>query len=131
VDTLLLGLNLGDSGHERPRRRIYFVSDRAEQLFEQVVERYRGDRTVSPPAEGGKFGSSGLKVNGKIFAMLSKGELVVKLPRQRVDELIAAGKGTRFDPGHGRLMKEWASISPRHAREWPGLAEEARTFVAG
>jgi hypothetical protein len=36
--------------------------------------------------------------------MLSKGEMVVKLPKQRVDELIASGTGTRFEPGHGRLI---------------------------
>jgi len=45
--------------------------------------------------------------HGKIFAMLGRGSsLVVKLPRERVDELARAGKGQHFDPGHGRLMKE-------------------------
>jgi hypothetical protein len=33
----------------------------------------------------------------------------VKLPRERVDELVEAGAGHRFDPGHGRLMKEWVA----------------------
>jgi hypothetical protein len=47
-----------------------------------------------------------LSVNGKIFAMLVKGKLVVKLPKQGVDELVAARAGTYFDPGHGRLMKQ-------------------------
>jgi TfoX/Sxy family transcriptional regulator of competence genes len=49
------------------------------------------------------FGSSGLKVGGKVFAMSVKNELVVKLPRERVDELVAAGAGSRFDPGHGHF----------------------------
>jgi TfoX/Sxy family transcriptional regulator of competence genes len=104
----------------------------AEAAFEELVERFAGDPSVTPPApgRGGKFGSSGLKADGKIFAMVSRGELVVKLPRERVDELIAAGTGTRFDPGHGRVMKEWVSISPSHARLWQRLAEEAREFVA-
>jgi len=49
------------------------------------------------------FSSSNvLSVNGKIFAMLVRGKLVVKLPKQRVDELVAARVGTYFDPGHGR-----------------------------
>jgi hypothetical protein len=39
-----------------------------------------------------------LNVNGKIFAMLVKDNLVVKLPRQRVDELVGARKGGFFDP---------------------------------
>ena len=54
--------------------------------------------------------SSVLNVNGKIFAMCRKGDLVVKLPKERVDELVAERKGTRFDPGHGRIMKEWIVI---------------------
>jgi TfoX/Sxy family transcriptional regulator of competence genes len=102
----------------------------ADALFERIVSRFRDDPAVTPPGEGRKFGASGLKVDNKLFAMVSKGELVVKLPRERVDELIAEGKGTRFDPGHGRLMKEWASVVPRHGRSWPKLAQEARDFVA-
>lgn len=103
----------------------------AEALFEQLATRVSADPSVTlPSAEGGKFGASGLKVGNKLFAMLSKGELVVKLPRERVDELIASGTGTRFDPGHGRLMKEWVAIGPGDGRDWEKLAEEARQFVA-
>jgi hypothetical protein len=103
----------------------------AEALFEQLIARFRADPSVTPPsAKGGKFGASGLKVDGKLFAMLSKGELVLKLPKDRVDELIAAHAGKRFDPGHGRLMKEWVTIEPGKSRSWPKLAEEARRFVS-
>ncbi|MGI8552752.1 MAG: hypothetical protein ACR2PL_18485 [Dehalococcoidia bacterium] len=55
---------------------------------------------------------------------------MVKLPRQRVDALIAAGEGERFDPGHGRLMKEWVAIEPSSAEAWLPLAREAMPFVA-
>jgi len=59
------------------------------------------------------FGSSALQVGGHIFAMVSsKGGLVLKLPKARVQELEAAGAGDKFDPGHGRLMKEWVVLSP-------------------
>ncbi len=46
-------------------------------------------------AAGGtrRFGSDGLQVDGKLFAMLVGGALVVKLPRARVDALIAERKG--------------------------------------
>jgi hypothetical protein len=75
------------------------------------------------------FSSSNvLSINGKIFAMLVKGKLVVKLPKQRVDELIAARVGHYFDPGHGRLMKQWISISGAKA-PWVELAKEAYRFV--
>jgi TfoX/Sxy family transcriptional regulator of competence genes len=77
------------------------------------------------------FGSTSVKTNGKIFAMLVKDRLVVKLDRRRVDALVAAGEGERFDPGHGRLMKEWLSVAePASDDAWLGLATESEAFVA-
>lgn len=76
-----------------------------------------------------RFGSSGLRVGGRIFAMLAQGALVVKLPRSRVDALVAAAKGERFDPGHGRIMKEWLVVTNPSVR-WRSIAAEAFEFVA-
>jgi TfoX/Sxy family transcriptional regulator of competence genes len=67
-------------------------------------------------------------VNGKIFAMLTRGTFVVKLPKERVDDLVEAGKGQRFDPGHGRLMKEWIAVEAG-ALPWVALAKEAHSYV--
>jgi hypothetical protein len=67
-------------------------------------------------------------VNGKIFAMLTRGTFVVKLPKERVDDLVEAGKGKRFDPGHGRLMKEWIAVEAG-ALPWVALAKEAHSYV--
>lgn len=101
-----------------------------EERFATIVEEFLGDPDVTPPVGKG-FGASGLRMRGKIFAMLSSsGEFVAKLPRQRVDALIASGKGKRFDPGHGRLMKEWVTVAPAAADEWLPLAREAMAFVA-
>lgn len=61
--------------------------------------------------------------------MLTRGRLVVKLPRAQVDELIAAGTGARFDLGHGRLMKEWLVIEPGHEADWLPLARDALAYV--
>ena len=77
------------------------------------------------------FGSTSLKTNGKIFAMLANGRLVVKLDRRRVDSLVASGDGERFDPGHGRLMKEWLAVNADADVVWDALASEAEAFVAG
>jgi hypothetical protein len=75
------------------------------------------------------FSSSNvLTVNGKIFAMLVKDRLVVKLPKARVDELTAAGRGAAFEPGHGRVMKEWIAVREGHV-DWLALAKEAYQFV--
>ena len=63
--------------------------------------------------------------------MLVKGRLVVKLPQDRVDELLAAGAGDRFDPGHGRLMREWISLAPAtDPTTCQTLMAEALGFVA-
>ncbi len=71
-----------------------------------------------------------LNVDGKIFAMLVKDKIVVKLPRQRVDELVDERKGGYFDPGHGRLMKEWIAVEAGRVN-WVDLATEAYHFVKG
>jgi hypothetical protein len=85
-----------------------------------------------PNVSLGRMFSSGavLTVNGKIFAMLVRGKLVVKLPKPRVDELMESGLGDRFDPGHGRVMKEWVAVGPGKTA-WIELAREAHRFVGG
>ena len=98
-----------------------------EQLWEPLAKAQLARRGVT---SGTGFGANeGLRVSGKIFAMLVRGELVVKLPRDRVDELVDAGAARRFDAGKGRPMKEWASVPASASRRWKGLVEEARTFV--
>ncbi|HLH75082.1 MAG TPA: TfoX/Sxy family protein [Chloroflexota bacterium] len=103
----------------------------SEERFASVVEAFLGDPVVTPPTNGKRFGASGLKVQNRIFAMLVNGRLVVKLPKERIDALVAAGDAERFDPRHdGRVMKEWASVQPTSAEDWLLLAREAREFVA-
>ena len=96
--------------------------------FQPVIRAFARDTQVTRDAGKG-FGSGALKVNGKIFAMISsKGVFVVKLPKARVDALTDAGRGAPFDPGHGRIMKEWLAVSAAPAA-WVALAKEARAFV--
>lgn len=105
-----------------------------EDRFAAVVDELRGEPGVvyGPDEPGSKraFGATALKVGGKIFAMAVKGDLVVKLPRERVETLVAAGEGTRFDPGHGRPMKEWLVVPPTAGHAWLLLARESLAFVA-
>lgn len=93
--------------------------------FASVVRAFDGIRGVTA---GRLFASYGLKVDGKIFAMFGRGRLVVKLPKERVDEMVGAGKAERFNPGHGRVMKEWAAFQGEEAK-WMELAREAYKFV--
>ncbi|MDE2196929.1 MAG: hypothetical protein KGJ56_07045 [Gammaproteobacteria bacterium] len=93
------------------------------------MKAFAKDRHVTLPGNGKGFGSSALKVNGRIFAMMSsKGKFVVKLPKERVTELVKDGKGDNFAPGRGRLMKEWLEVKIPQA-QWMALAKEARDFV--
>ncbi len=100
-----------------------------EGRYAALVDGLLGDPAVTLSTKKG-FGSGTLQVGGSIFAMLTRDRLVVKLPRSRVDELVAAGEGERFDPGHGRVMKEWLSLEPGSPLDWPSLALEAKAFVA-
>jgi hypothetical protein len=77
------------------------------------------------------FGSTSLKANGRIFAMLVKDKLVVKLPAGRIDELLARGAGERFDPGHGRVQREWLCVASDEPADWLALATESESFVGG
>lgn len=88
------------------------------------------DEYLASKATGGRgFGSRALRANGKIFAFVSsKGQLVVKLPPERVDAIVAGKRGVHFDPGHGRTMKGWAAITAKIA--WEPLVREAYAYVS-
>jgi hypothetical protein len=76
------------------------------------------------------FASTSIKTRGKMFAFLRKKEhLVVKLSEPRVDELVAAGEGDRFDPGDGKLQREWFVLNSTSAEDWLALATEAEAYV--
>jgi len=97
-----------------------------EDMFESVAEALSKQGAA---IRAKMFGSPGLKVGNKVFACLVEGKLVVKLPKERVDALVKSGKGEHFDPGMGRLMKEWAAVRPTTPDEWLRLAAEAKEFV--
>ena len=96
------------------------------ERFEAVVTTlaHEGDVTISR-----MFGSDGLKANGKVFAMNVKGRLVVRLVAERVQELLASGVAAPFDPGHGRVMREWVAVPDRADVDWLELSREALLTV--
>jgi hypothetical protein len=99
--------------------------------YADLIDELIGVPGVVPPAGGSGFGRSALKYRARIFAMLVRGRLVVKLPAQRVTELVAAGDGMPFDANKGTPMKEWFSLSPDSGLDWLPLAREALRFAGG
>ncbi len=100
----------------------------AEAIFERIGAPYLARPEVTA---GTGFGNNpGLRVDGRIFAMLVRGRLVVKLPAARVAESIERGTGERLEMGDGRRMREWLSVAVEGASDWPRLVEEAFAFVA-
>jgi len=108
----------GDAEHHDPDER-----------FESLVDELLGLPGVTPPQGGRGFGRSALRCQGKIFAMLVRGRLVVKLPAGRVAELVEADHGEWFDANKGTPMKEWLSLDPESDQSWLALAREALDFA--
>ncbi|MHB8613916.1 MAG: hypothetical protein ACYDAL_16065 [Candidatus Dormibacteraceae bacterium] len=101
-----------------------------KQRYESLVRSILAGSRSARIDEGKGFGATGqLKVDGKIFAMLVRGKLIVKLARERVDALVDTGEGERFDAGKGKPMREWFALSPTSTKQWLALAKEAMRFV--
>lgn len=97
-------------------------------VFARVSDAFNRRRDVTLEA-GWRADGAVLKTKGKIFVMLHEGNLVAKLPKERVDALVAQKHGSRFDPRRdGRVMKEWAVVGPGSI-DWATLAEEAYEFA--
>lgn len=99
-----------------------------ESLFWQLAaELQRADARV---AEGTIMGGRCLRVGTEFLALVDfKGSgLVVKLPRERVAELVASGIGRPFAPA-GRVFTEWLAVPVPDRRRWRALLQEGVAFV--
>jgi hypothetical protein len=98
--------------------------------YEAVAHELLADPAVSA---GKLFGHPCLKIAGKVFVCEHDGELLAKLPAERIDEL-KAQDARDFEPMAGRKMNGWVKV-PEPADDavgvWTALADEAKAFVAG
>lgn len=60
----------------------------------------------------------------------STGNLVVKLPRERVHALVESGEGLAFAPA-GKVFREWVAVPTFDEQRWSELIEESLEFVRG
>lgn len=99
-----------------------------EDLFWQLAaELQKNDTRIS---EGTIMNGRCLRVGKEFLALVDyKGSgLVVKLPRERVAELIQSGVGRPFAPA-GKIFKEWLSVPTPDRRQWRALLREGIAFV--
>ena len=100
----------------------------AEAAFETLVGRFAREPGA---ALGTGFGTApGLRVDGRIFAMLPAGALVVKLPADRCAAMAEAGDGSLMVSGK-RTMREWLVVDCVDEDEWAALAADALDYVRG
>lgn len=73
---------------------------------------------VKGATQGKMMSCFGLRIHNKIFTMFPRGKFVAKLPKARVDELVASGKGKRFEPspGHPRTSATPKAAHPKCSR---------------
>ena len=101
----------------------------ASAFFWRTAAALMGRPDVS---EGTLMGFPCLRVGDGFFATCDhrSGDLIVKLSRERVQEIIAHGTGEPFAPA-GRVFKEWVLVGRRDTKKWQDLMDEAIQFVGG
>src|SRR5258707_3097361 len=101
----------------------------AEELFWDLVQPMYEDPGVRRST---MMGLPCVRLDGRFFASLDRrtGALLVKLPRQRVGQLIVGGHGEPFARA-GRVFREWVAIPQPDRRRWRNLLAEARRHADG
>jgi hypothetical protein len=95
----------------------------ADERWQELVEH----AVTGPVTRGTMFGCPGLRTGRRFFAVWWQDQLVAKLPRAQMEELLHSGDGEQFEPMPGRPMNGWAVVHP--TADWPPLVDEARAYV--
>lgn len=101
--------------------------DAARDLYEELT-----DDLLYDPAIGRAtmMGYPCIRLAGRFLASYDEKDsrLVVKLPRERVLEVIKAGHGDPFAPA-GKVFREWVAIPSPDRDLWSTLLAEAVDFA--
>jgi len=100
----------------------------AEEMFWDLTQPMHADPAV---CKSTMMGLPCVRFDGRFFASLDRrsGALLVKLPADRVADLIASGHGQPFAPA-GRPFREWVAVTAPDRERWHSLLVEARDHVA-
>lgn len=103
------------------------AGDDARHLYDELT-----DDLLYDPAFGRAtmMGHPCVRLAGRFLASYDANArcLVVKLPRERVAELVESGQGEPFAPA-GKVFREWVSIHHVDHNLWHQLLEEAVDFA--
>jgi hypothetical protein len=101
--------------------------DDARALYDELT-----DDLLYDPAIGRAtmMGQPCVRLAGRFLASFDDKArcLVVKLPRERVSELVESGRGDRFAPA-GRVFSEWVAIPSVDRSLWQEALAEAVEFA--
>jgi hypothetical protein len=98
----------------------------ARDLYDELT-----DDLLYDPAIGRAtmMGFPCVRLAGRFLASYDESSgLVVKLPSERVSELVEDGEGEPFAPA-GRVFREWVSIPTADRELWQALLAEAVDFA--
>jgi hypothetical protein len=115
----------GPSPSEHPSGRS--GGDDARDLYDQLTDDLLYDPAIG---RGTIMGHPCVRLAGRFLACLDDktGCLIVKLPDERVIDLIDSGTGGPFAPA-GKVLREWISIPTIDRELWRTLLAEAVDFA--
>ncbi len=105
------------------------MSADADSVFWELIEEIQAEdpRLVEGTIMNGRCA----RVGKEFLALVAYKDsgLVVKLPRERVAELVVSGQGQPFGPGK-KVFKEWLSVPELDRDVWRALLLEGIAFVS-
>jgi hypothetical protein len=101
--------------------------DQARDLYDELTDDLLYDPSIGPAT---MMGFPCVRMAGRFLASYDDKArcLVVKLPRERVTELVDAGVGDPFAPA-GKVFREWVAISTVDRELWQRVLAEAVDFA--
>ena len=80
---------------------------------EELVELFHSVIPNGPADFRPMFGSPCYWVNGNMFTAVHQESIIVRLPQNERDELLAQPGASHFEPMEGRPMREYVVLPPR------------------
>jgi hypothetical protein len=94
-----------------------------EDVYKEVKDNFTAIDNVV--VNSGK-GAQGIKYKGKMFCMFFRGDLMVKLDPNRVNELVSNGDGVAYPHSKDRVV-----ISVENKEKWIEFVQESLDYVSG